>query len=90
MKINEAINNLKHGKCIPYKHETLTMAIEALEQKEKSEYEHDHAVVKAYTDGQTYILDKIRTEIMSLTNGDTPERIWNVDVIKIIDKYGGE
>ena len=32
-------------------------------------------------------LDKIRAEIMSLTNGDTPERIWNVDVLKIIDKY---
>ena len=28
-----------------------------------SEYEHDHAVVKAYNDGQAYILDKIRAEI---------------------------
>ena len=31
MKIEEAINNLKHGKRIPYKHETLTMAIKSLE-----------------------------------------------------------
>jgi hypothetical protein len=35
-------------------------------------------------------LDKIREEIMSLTNGDTPERIWNVDVLEIIDKYKAE
>lgn len=35
-------------------------------------------------------LDKIRAEIMSLTNGDTPERIWNVDVLEILDKYKGE
>lgn len=33
------------------------------------------------------VLDKIRSEIMSLTDGDTPERIWNVDVLQIIDKY---
>lgn len=33
------------------------------------------------------VLDKIRAEIMSLTDGDTPERIWNVDVLEIIDKY---
>jgi len=36
---------------------------------------------------QESVLDKIRAEIMSLTNGDTPERIWNVDVLEIIDKY---
>ena len=36
---------------------------------------------------QEPILDKIRAEIMSLTDGDTPERIWNVDVLEIIDKY---
>lgn len=52
-----------------------------------SEYEHDHVVVEAYNDGRTFILDKIRAEIMNLTNGDTPERIWNVDVLNIIDKY---
>jgi len=42
MTREEAINNLKHGKCIPYKHETLTMAIKALETvsciKEKCAY----------------------------------------------------
>ena len=48
------------------------------------------AIEKAYNIGvsdQEPILDKIREEIMSLTDGDTPERIWNVDVLEIIDKY---
>ena len=36
------------------------------------------------------VLDKIRAEVMNLTDGDTPERIWNVDVLQIIDKYKAE
>ena len=36
------------------------------------------------------VLDKIREDIKSLTNGDTPERIWNDDVLDIIDKYKAE
>ena len=39
---------------------------------------------------QEPILDKIRAEIVDLTNGDTPERIWNVDALQIIDKYKAE
>lgn len=35
-------------------------------------------------------LDKIRVEIEALTNGAKPERIWNVDVLAIIDKYKAE
>lgn len=30
LSIEEAINNLKRGKCIPYKHETLTLVIKSL------------------------------------------------------------
>lgn len=65
--------------------------------KEKSEYEHDHEVVKAYNDGQAYILDKIRAEIeemkldVDLDIGN--EMIYNnaiKDVLEIIDKYRGE
>ena len=68
-----------------------------VEQQEKSEYEHDHKVVKAYNDGQTYILDKIRAEIeemkldVDLDIGN--EMIYNnaiKDVLEIIDKYRGE
>lgn len=51
-----------------------------------SEYEHDRAVVKAYNDGRTFILDKIRAEVMNLSDGEKPERIWNVDVLQLIDK----
>lgn len=36
------------------------------------------------------VLDKIRSEIMNLTDGEIPERIWNVDVLQIIDKYKAE
>lgn len=35
-------------------------------------------------------LDNIRSEIIGLTDGDIPERIWNVDVLEIIDKYWKE
>ena len=35
MTISEAISNLKRGKSIPYKHETLAMAIKSLEAWEK-------------------------------------------------------
>ena len=35
------------------------------------------------------VLEKIKDEIMNLTDGKTPERIWNVDVLQIIDKYRG-
>ena len=67
MTINEAINNLKRGKCIPYKHETLTLVIKSLEAWEKvreeinkiyiEEAEHD----KRWAKGLKYslkIIDK--------------------------------
>ena len=36
------------------------------------------------------VLDKIRAEVINLTECETPERIWNVDVLQIIDKYKAE
>ena len=63
----------------------------------KSEYEHDHDVVKAYNDGQAFILDKIKAEVeeikldVDLDIGN--EMIYNnaiKDVLEIIDKYRGE
>lgn len=41
-------------------------------------------------DGKNDILDEIRAEIMNLTDGEKPERVWNVDVLLIIDKYRAE
>jgi len=55
----------------------------------------DEAVQEAVKDiKQNYIkkdvLNKIKVEIKALTNGETPERIWNVDVLAIIEKYRAE
>ena len=33
------------------------------------------------------VLDKIEVEIKALTDGAEPERIWNVDVLGIINKH---
>lgn len=41
----------------------------------------------AYERGKADVLDKIRAEIKALTDGAETERIWNVDVLAIIDKY---
>ena len=35
------------------------MAIKALEQEQKSEWDHDHEILKAYADGANNVLDKI-------------------------------
>ena len=37
--------------------------IKALEQESKSEWQKDHEILKAYSDGANEILDKIRAEI---------------------------
>lgn len=61
--------------------------------KEKSEYEHDHEVVKAYNDGQAFILDKIKAEVELLGKdylGCPQPQVVCDDVIKIIDKYRGD
>ena len=39
--------------------------LKALEQEPKSEWEQDHAILKAYSDGANEVLDKIRAEIES-------------------------
>lgn len=36
------------------------------------------------------VLDKIKAEIKALTDGAETERIWNVDVLAIIDRYKAE
>lgn len=63
-----------------------------------SEYEHDHEVIKAYNDGQTYILNKVRAEIegkiikrpkMDFRYGERDHNEAILDVLSIIDKYRG-
>lgn len=59
--------------------------------KEKSEYEHDHEIVKAYNDGQEFVLDRIRTEIENDWQfKQFPASPWSCGLrraIEIIDKY---
>ena len=73
------------------------MAIKALEQEPKSEWEHDHEILKAYSDGANGVLDKIRAEIEeqvleSLSDGGddwfTAEKVN--ECLDIIDKYKAE
>lgn len=54
-----------------------------------SEYEHDHAVAKAYHDGQAFILDKIRAEIEQDAFKDVngSKYIFVNRINQIIDKY---
>ena len=61
--------------------------------KEKTEYEHDHEIVKAYNDGQAFVLDKIRAEIRAESKKNYTNNIFNKGLyraIEIIDKYRGD
>lgn len=48
MTNQEAISNLKKARCVPYKKETLTMAIKALEQEPCEDVISRQAVLKPY------------------------------------------
>lgn len=67
MTREEAIKNIKEhcyfANLIPQAKEALDMAIEALEQEPKSEWQKDHEILKAYSDGANGVLDEIRAEI---------------------------
>lgn len=43
--------------------EAMRMAIKALEQEPKSEWQKDNEILKAYSDGANGVLDKLRAEI---------------------------
>jgi hypothetical protein len=78
------VSSIATNKCLEF----WDMAIKALEQEPMVEIDLDYVIKQKYIERE--VLDKIRAEIMSLTDGDTPERIWNVDVLEIIDKYEKE
>ncbi len=71
--------------CIEFKRYAKEMGFE-IEQKPKSEWEQDHEILKAYSDGANEVIDKIRAEINTMS-GDI-ETI--ADVLAIIDKYKTE
>lgn len=65
----------------------IDMAIKALKQEPKSEWEHDNEILNAHSEGARQILDIIRAEIVKLQK-DYHEYGWAYDdVIEIIDKY---
>ena len=55
-------------------------------------YNKDHDDLDFMTDEEKIVvindvLNNIKAEIEALTEGAKPERVWNVDVLAIIDKY---
>ena len=74
--------------------EICNLAIQALEQEPKSEWEHDHEILKAYSDGVNEVLDKIKDEIKDNTyfiNETTEKEGIDFETVKkIIDKYKAE
>lgn len=71
--------------------------IKALEQEPKSEWERDHVILKAYSDGANEVLDKIRAEIVKKhlsiveKNGFDSGRTYGYEeVLDVIDKYKAE
>ena len=61
--------------------------IKALEQKPKSEWQQDHKILKAYSDGASAVLDKIRAEIIELRSR---QNVGVMECLDIIDKYAEE
>lgn len=73
----------------------------AMKQESKSEWQKDHEILKAYSDGANEVLDKIRAEIWDLQYGEEEKSMTDENradaynnaikqVIEIIDKYKGE
>ena len=60
----------------------------AMQIIDKYKKESEDKAIKALE--QEPVLDKIKAEVMSLTDGCTPELIRNVDVLEIIDKIRAE
>jgi YHS domain-containing protein len=72
--------------------EFLDMPIKTLEQEQKSEWEHDHEILKAYADGGNNALEKIKADIEGLTYYCCEVHPRNVidDILEILDKYKAE
>ena len=60
------------------------------EEKPKCEWEHDHEILKAYSDGANEVLDKIRAEIESLKPCQGCFYDGITRCLEIIDEYKAE
>lgn len=63
------------------------LVLELLEQESKSEWEHDHEILKAYADGANNALDKVKAEIIELRS---KQNVGVLECLDIIDKYNSE
>ena len=74
--------------------ELAEISIQALEQEPKSEWQKDHEILNAYSDGANEVLDKIRAEIkhfMYHVNPNSSESDYACNyILNIIDKLKGE
>lgn len=60
-------------------------------QEPKSEWEHDHEILKAYSDGANEVLDKIYADIQKLRGCSCSCSDGIIDDVEdILDKYKGE
>lgn len=60
--------------------------------EKKSECEHDHEILKAYSDGASAVLDNVRAEIDGLLNDEDNSMYAHgvMDCLEIIDKFMAE
>ena len=56
-------------------------------EKTKSEWQQDHEILKAYSDGANDMLDKIKAEIVELRS---KQNVGVLECLDIIDKYKAE
>lgn len=72
-------------------YEFFKMSVKALQEEQKSEWQHDHEILKAHSDGANDVLDKIRAEIseQSKMHMDGDLYIKTSCCMQIIDKYNG-
>lgn len=61
-------------------------------KESKTEWEHDHEILKAYSDGASAVLDNVRAEIDGLLNDEDSNMYAHgvMDCLEIIDKFMAE
>lgn len=66
--------------------------LKAIEQRPKSEWQRDHEILKAYSDGASAVLDEVRAEIDGLLNDEDSNMYAHgvMDCLEIIDKFMAE
>ena len=72
--------------------DALYMAIKALDQKPKSEWQQDHEILKAYSDGANDVLDEIKADIEQeyKVESEHPYGQGLSRALEIIDRYKSE